>query len=175
MKISFLIHPSSFSEEHPMTEEANKVYEYHQGNFTVSTRRELLDIEVIHTFLSKEAYWSRGIPKDLLLRSLRNSLCFGLYEQEQQIGFARVITDYATYAAIYDVFVLKPYRGRGLGQWLMECLVTCPALQGLRSLSLGTSDAHEFYKKIGFAGVSDCSNQMQILYNRPWFIVEESV
>jgi ribosomal protein S18 acetylase RimI-like enzyme len=141
-----------------MTEEANKIYEYHQGDFTVSTKRTRLDIEVNYTFLSEEAYWSKGIPKDLVLRSLRNSLCFGLYEREQQVGFARAITDYATYAAIYDVFVLKSYRGRGLGQWLMECLVSYPGLQGLRSLTLGTSDAHEFYRKIGFEGVGDCSN-----------------
>lgn len=156
-----------------MTEEANKLYEYQRGDFTVSTNRDLLDVEVIHTFLSKEAYWSRGIPKELLLKSIRNSLCFGLYEREQQIGFARVITDYATYAAIYDVFVLKAYRNRGLGQWLMECLVSCPALQGLRSLTLGTADAHGFYKKVGFKIVGACPDQMQILYDRPWFIMEE--
>jgi N-acetylglutamate synthase-like GNAT family acetyltransferase len=155
-----------------MSEEAKALHEYHKDVFRVSTNRDLLDIEVIHSFLSKTAYWSRGIPKELVIKSIRNSLCFGLYEHDKQIGFARVITDYTTYATICDVFVLEAYRGRGLGQWLMECVVSCPSLQGLRSLRLATSDAHEFYKKVGFEIVGECPNEMQILYNRAWFITE---
>lgn len=149
----------------------DKLYEYHKNNFSVSTNPDLLEIEVIHSFLV-QAYWSRGIPKELVSKSIANSFCFGLYDQGKQIGLARVITDFATHAEICDVFVFEPYRGQGLGGWMMECVVSCPALQGLRTLSLGTADAHQFYKKVGFDIVGDCSNRMHILSDRPWFITE---
>lgn len=152
-----------------MSTEENNLYEYHKDGFTVSTNPDRLDINVIHKFLH-QAYWSRGIPKELIIKAIRYSFCFGLYQQDKLIGFARVITDYATHAEICDVFVLEPYQRQGLGKWMMECIVLCPKLQGLRILSLGMDDAHEFYKKIGFEIVGDCSNRLHMLYDRPWFI-----
>src|SRR6266849_4225155 len=95
--------------------------EYRRGEFTVSTDRGRLDLDVIHGYL-KECYWAQGIPREVLARSIRNSLCFGLYTRSKQIGFARVISDFATYAYLGDVFVLDSFRGLVLGKWLMECI-----------------------------------------------------
>ena len=144
-------------------------YEDHKDGFFVSTDPDLLDIDKIHDFVS-QSYWSRGIPKELVIKSIRHSFCFGLYEQKEQIGFARLITDFTTEADVCEVFVVEPYQGRGLGTWLMECVISCPSLKGIRTLSLGTADAHQFYKKQGFHVVGDCPNRMQILYDRPWYI-----
>ncbi len=114
--------------------------EYRRGEFVVTTDRERLDLDTIHSFLT-DCYWARGIPREIVARSIENSLCFGVYDRKKQVGFARVITDYATYAYIGDVFVLDSYRGRGLGKWLMECVMRNPQLQGLRRWSLVTGDA----------------------------------
>ena len=115
----------------------------------LSTDRERLDLDVIHGFLT-ECYWAKGISREIVARSIENSLCFGIYAGNQQAGFARVISDFATYAYIADVFVLDTYRGRGLGKWLMECIMQHPRLQGLRRWSLVTGDAHGLYAKSGF-------------------------
>lgn len=149
-----------------------EIHEYHKDGFTISTNPDLLDIDMIHGFVSR-SYWARGIPKELVVKSIRHSFCFGLYDRDRQIGFARLITDFATEAEICEVFVVESYQGRGLGQWLMECVISCPSLRGIRTLSLGTADAHEFYRKVGFHVVGECPNRMQILYERSWYIHED--
>jgi GNAT superfamily N-acetyltransferase len=145
------------------------LHEYHKDGFTISTDPDLLDIDGIHAFVS-QSYWARGIPKELVIKAIRHSFCFGLYYQEKQIGFARLITDFTTEAEICEVYVVESYQGQGLGTWLMACVISCPSLKGIRTLSLGTADAHEFYKKLGFHVVGECPNRMQILYERPWFV-----
>lgn len=125
------------------------VHEWRHGNFTISTDAEKLDLAVVHGFLTA-SYWARGIPLEVVERSIGGSLPFGLYHGDRQIGFARVISDFATYAYIGDVFVLEEYRGQGLGTWLMETVVACPELQGLRRWTLATRDAQALYLKVGF-------------------------
>lgn len=132
-----------------MTLGTSTAQEYHKGDCVISTDRSRLDVEAIYNFLTG-CYWAKGIPRETVVRSIKNSLCFGVYCQGQQAGFARVISDFATYAYIGDVFVLEPYRGRGLGKWLMECVVAHPALQGLRRWALVTRDAHGLYAQFGF-------------------------
>lgn len=144
--------------------------EYRKGEFTVSTDRELVDLDVVHGFLT-ECYWAKGIPREVVARSIENSLCFGVYAESKQVGFARVISDYATYAYIGDVFVLESFRGRGLGKWLMECVMQHPQLQGLRRWSLVTSDAHGLYSRLGFEPLKKPQNYMELhhsdLYSKP--------
>lgn len=125
-------------------------YLQRRETFTISTDPARLDVDFLHTFLSQEAAWARGIARETLERAITHSLCFGLYESERQIGFARVISDYATYAYLDDVFVLAEFRGRGLGVWLMECIVAHPQLQGLRRFGLTTMDKQEFYARFGW-------------------------
>ncbi|HTY58434.1 MAG TPA: GNAT family N-acetyltransferase [Bacteroidota bacterium] len=115
----------------------------------VSTDPSLLDISLIHGFLSS-CYWAGGIPREIVERSIRGSLCFGAYRGGAQIGFARVISDRATYAYVADVFVLEPHRGKGVGRLLMKCIMTHPELQGMRRWSLLTRDAHGLYRQFGF-------------------------
>jgi len=122
---------------------------YHRGEFMVTTDRTRLNEELIHEFLF-QSYWAEGIPRKTVARSIRNSLCFGLFEGSRQIGFARVVTDYATFAYLADVFILEGYRGRGLAKFLMESIVAHPRLQGLRRWLLATRDAHSLYEKFGF-------------------------
>jgi ribosomal protein S18 acetylase RimI-like enzyme len=149
-------------------------FEHHRDGFTLSTDPGRLDLGAIHAFLST-SYWAEGIPRELLERAVRNSLCFGLYAEEpageRQIGFARVITDMATYAYLCDVYVLPEWRGRGLGTWLMECVMEHPDLQGLRRFSLVTRDAHELYRPFGFTEIAAPGRHMEIvrpgLYKRP--------
>jgi GNAT superfamily N-acetyltransferase len=135
--------------------------EYRRGEFTVSTDRQRIDLDVVHGFLT-ECYWAKGIPREVVARSIENSLCFGVYAEGKQIGFARVISDFATYAYIGDVFVLESFRGRGLGKWLMECVMQHPRLQGLRRWSLVTSDAHGLYAQFGFVALKKPQNYMEL-------------
>ena len=109
-----------------------------------------MQLPVIHEFLSQESYWAKNRSLEQTKRAIENSLCFGLYHQEQQIGFARVISDFATFAYLGDVFVLEAFRGQGLSKWLMETIVSHPELQGLRRWVLATRDAHTLYEKYGF-------------------------
>ena len=146
--------------------------EYQKDNFTISTDPALLNIDVIHSFLSR-SYWSRGIPKEVVIKSIENSLCFGLFDQDQQIGFARIITDYVNLAYLCDIFVLEEYQGKSLGKWLIECITSYPSLQGVRRLLLATDDAHEFYRKFGFAELSTPEKFMERLHDRPWFKPEQ--
>jgi GNAT superfamily N-acetyltransferase len=121
-----------------------------RGEYSISTERERLDLDVVHRFLSEDAYWSPGVPREVVARSIENSLCFGLYRGAEQVGFARVVTDCATTAYLADVFVLPEHRGRGLGVWLVETVFAHPDLQGLRRFFLGTADAHSLYERYGF-------------------------
>ena len=120
-----------------------------RGAFELSDDPARLDVEAIHAFL-RESYWAAGIPREVVERSLRGSLCFGVYEGQRQVGFARCVTDRATYAYLADVFVLPSHRGRGLSKWLMECISAHPDLQGLRRWNLVTRDAHGLYAQHGF-------------------------
>ena len=133
----------------------------HKGEFTVSTDPARIELDVVHRFLT-ECYWANGIPREVVARSIENSLCFGLYTQGKQIGFARVISDYATYAYIGDVFLLDSFRGQGLGKWLMECIMRHPRLQGLRRWSLVTRDAHALYAPLGFTALKKPQNYMEL-------------
>jgi GNAT superfamily N-acetyltransferase len=131
------------------------------GDFFISTDPALLDLALIHDFLSNYSYWARGRTQDVVQRSLDHSLCFGLYEGKQQVGLARVVTDQATFAWLCDVFVLEAYRRRGLSKWLLECVLGYPALQGLRRFLLGTRDAHALYARYGFTPLADASRFLE--------------
>jgi GNAT superfamily N-acetyltransferase len=126
------------------------IFERNRSDFLVSTDPRLLDSAAIHAYLSLESYWARGIPLAVLQKALEHSLCFGVYREHRQVGFARVITDCATYMYLCDVYVLESERGQGLGKWLMECITAHPELQGLRRMSLVTADAHGLYAQFGF-------------------------
>ncbi|HYX25053.1 MAG TPA: GNAT family N-acetyltransferase, partial [Thermoanaerobaculia bacterium] len=128
------------------------IHEHHRDGFTVSTDPARLDVDAVHAFLAT-AYWCAGIPRATVARALANSLCFSLYAGPRQIGLARVISDFATFAYLCDVYVLPELRGRGLGSWLMECVMAHPGLQGLRRFTLVTRDAHELYRAFGFTEV----------------------
>lgn len=135
--------------------------EARRGELLVSTDRGRLQIDVVHEFLAG-SYWAEGIPRNTLERAIRNSLCFGLYDGADQVGFARVITDRATYAYLADVFILESHRGRGLSRWLMECIRSHPELQGLRRWGLVTRDAHGLYRKFGFRELRHPESFMEI-------------
>jgi GNAT superfamily N-acetyltransferase len=135
-------------------------HEWRQGEYLISTDKSRLDLTLIHNFLTT-SYWAAGIPLEIVRRSIENSLSFGLYREDQQIGYARVITDYATFAYLGDVFILEPFRGQGLSKWLMEVIVTHPDLQGFRRWILLTKDAHGLYKKVGFTGVATPERYME--------------
>ena len=133
-----------------------------RDGFTISTEKEKLDIDVIHSFLSR-TYWAEGISKEIIRRSIEGSLCFGVFENDKQVGFARMITDKATFAYLADVFIIEEYRGRGLSKWLMEIIMSQPDLQGLRRMILATKDAHGLYKQFGFSPLINVDRWMQIL------------
>ena len=136
--------------------------EWKRDGLTVSTERARLDRDAIHEFL-RGSYWAKGIPRALVDRSIENSLCFGLYEGETLIGFARVISDNATFGYLSDVFVLESHRGRGLGTWFMETVLSHPDLQNLRRWMLATADAHGLYRKVGFTALSKPERIMEKL------------
>ena len=136
--------------------------DWRRGTYSVSTDPERLDRSAIHEFL-RHSYWADGIPREIVDRSIRNSLPFGLFEGDTLIGFARVITDYATFAYVADVFVLPTHRGRGLAVWLMEVVRAHPQLQGLRRWVLATRDAHALYRKTGFTELKDPGRFMEIV------------
>jgi GNAT superfamily N-acetyltransferase len=124
--------------------------EWKRDSYLISTDPKLLDCDLIHAFL-REAYWSPNLPRDVFDRSMEHSLVFGLYDSAgAQAGFARVVTDRAVFAYLADVFVLDEHRGRGLGVWLVESVLSHPDLQGMRRIALGTKDAHALYSRFGF-------------------------
>jgi GNAT superfamily N-acetyltransferase len=133
-----------------------------QGEFLISTDPRLLDLPLIHDFLSGRSYWAAGRPEEVVRRSLDHSLCFGLYEGKRQVGLARVVTDRATFAWLCDVFVLEDYRGRGLAKWLLGCVLGHRDLQGLRRFLLATRDAHGLYGRYGFGPLSDPARFLEV-------------
>jgi GNAT superfamily N-acetyltransferase len=124
--------------------------DWQRDEFTISTDRNHLQIEAIHKFLSEESYWAQNRTHEQTETAIKNSLPFGVYKGENQIGFARVVTDYATFAYLGDVYILEEFRGFGLSKWLMETIVNHPELQGFRRWVLATKDAHTLYEKYGF-------------------------
>jgi GNAT superfamily N-acetyltransferase len=133
-----------------------------RGGYTISTDPERLDRKVIHEFLVS-SYWARGIPRAVVDRSIDNSLTFGVYEGTALVGFARAITDRATFAYLSDVFILDAHRGRGLGKWLMEVIRSHPDLQDLRRWTLATRDAHGLYLQFGFTALAHPDRFMEAL------------
>lgn len=125
------------------------------------TRAEEMDVDAVHAYLSGESYWARGIPREVVARAIQHSLCVGVFDAAAQVAFARAVTDRATYAYLADVYVLEPYRGRGLGKWMMETLVAHPDLQGLRRWSLMTKDAHGLYAQYGFTPLAHPDRSME--------------
>ena len=122
---------------------------WQRDGYLISTDASMLDLEVVHGYLSR-SYWAAGVPEDVVRRSVENSLCFGVYRGEEQAGFARVVTDRATFAYLADVFVLEEHRGQGIGKWLVEVILSHPDLQGLRRWMLATRDAHDLYRRYAF-------------------------
>jgi GNAT superfamily N-acetyltransferase len=124
--------------------------ETHGDGFTISTDPARLDLDVIHGYLARSSYWAANIPREVVERSVRNSLCFGVYEGRRQVGFARVVTDLATFAYVADVFILDTHRGQGLSKWLMHVLLGHPDLRDVRRWHLVTRDAQGLYRQFGF-------------------------
>jgi GNAT superfamily N-acetyltransferase len=122
---------------------------WRRDGYLISTDASMLDLEVVHAYLSR-SYWAAGVPEDVVRRSIENSLCFGVYRGEEQAGFARVVTDRATFAYLADVFVLEEHRGQGIGKWLVEVILSHPELKGLRRWMLATRDAHDLYRRYAF-------------------------
>lgn len=132
-----------------------------RGEYEISTDPRRLDVAAIHAFL-KLSYWSPGVPRAILERAIANSLCFGMYRGSEQVGFARVVTDRATFAYLADVFVLESHRGQGLSKWLMEVIMSHADLQGLRRFLLATKDAHGLYRQFGFTQLASPLRLMEI-------------
>lgn len=132
------------------------------GAYEVSSSIERLDITAIHAYLTR-SYWSPGIPRSVVERAIANSLCFGVYREGEQVGFARVVTDKATFAYLADVFVLEAHRGKGLAKRMMRVIAEHADLQGLRRFLLATADAHGLYTQFGFTGLANPSRMMEIL------------
>ena len=131
------------------------------GKFSISTNKEKLDIKMIHHYLSN-SYWAKNIPMETIKKSIEHSLCFGIYFANKQVGFARVISDYTSFAYLADVFVLESEQGKGLGKWLIKEIMDYPSLQGLRKWLLATEDAHGLYKQYGFTPLKNPDSIMEI-------------
>lgn len=138
------------------------IIEVRKGDYLISTDPSKLDLETIHNFLSQQSYWAAGIPKAIVRTALENSLNFGLYLGIRQIGLVRVVSDYATFAYVSDVFILPEARGQGLSKWLMSVVMAHPSLQGLRRWSLVTADAHTLYARFGFTSLHNPERYMEI-------------
>lgn len=143
--------------------------------FSISTNKEYLDLDIIQNFLNQEAYWSKGIPKETVKTSIENTpLCFGVYKGEvgsevfEQVGFARIITDSATFAYLCDVFILPDYRKLGLSKWLMDIITNHSELQGVRRFMLATNDAHSLYNQYGFEQIDNSEIFMQKVLKSPY-------
>ena len=125
-----------------------------ENRFSISTDKSKLDISMIHNFL-KSSYWAENVLRVTIETSIKNSLCFGIYENNKQVGFARVISDYATSALLRDVFILESYREKGLGKWLIKYILEYPELQNVQKWLLGTKDAHGLYLRYGFQNLAE--------------------
>ena len=142
--------------------------------YTISTDKSRLDVDMIHRYLSEEAYWSRNIPRDLVERSIDNSICFGAYDGHKQVGFARVVSDCATFGYIGDVFVLPPHRGRGVSRQIMQAIREHPDLQRLRRWHLVTTDAHGLYEQFGFRKLTKPERHMELVVENPYGVTKPS-
>lgn len=140
----------------------SQVREWRRGALTVSTDRARLDVPLIHRFLSREFWDTEGMPRDVLERAIEHSLCFGVFDGDVQVGFARVVTDRATFAFVCDDFVVESHRGRGLATWLMQCILSHPDVRGLHRTMLVTHDTR-LYRKAGFTPLNEPETYMEIL------------
>lgn len=134
-----------------------------ENGFIFSDQKELLQVKSIHLYLSKESYWAKNIPFEIVQRSIENSLCFGIYKNHEQVGFARWVTDKATFGWLCDVYIATAYRGLGLSKKLMAFMIFHPDLQGLRRYQLATLDAHSLYEQFGFKALENPDRQMGIV------------
>jgi len=149
-----------------MTDHA--IIEAQRNDYCISTDKARLEVSAIHAYLTR-SYWSPGIPKAVVEKAIAGSLCFGLFsEQGNQVGFARAITDGATFAYLADVYVLEEHRGKGLGKWMVETILAHPSLQGLRRILLATRDAHELYAPFGFKALATPESFMSIHRPNPY-------
>jgi GNAT superfamily N-acetyltransferase len=132
-----------------------------KGSYSLTADRRRVDVDAVHAFLTS-CFWAGGISKELVAKSIEHSLCFSVFDGPAQVAFARVVTDYCTYAYLCDVYVLEDHRGRGLGTWMMEFVMKHPELQGLRRFQLVTRDAHGLYTRFGFKSPDHPERQMEI-------------
>lgn len=135
-----------------------------QGEYQISTDKSRLDVAFIHVFLNTQSYWAKGIPLEIVEKFVKGSFCFGVYHGQTQVGFARVITDFATIGYLADVFIVEAHRKNRLSKWLVETILAHPDLQGFRRWLLATRDAHELYAKYGFKPFTKPENWMEIHY-----------
>ncbi|WP_017416057.1 GNAT family N-acetyltransferase [Clostridium tunisiense] len=140
----------------------SKIINYTKGGFTVTTDKGKINIDTLYNSLHR-LYWATNRSKETIVKSIENSLCFSMFKGDKQIGFARVITDYATFAYLCDVYIDEDYRGNGLGIWLLECILNYPDLLELRKWLLATKDAHELYRKFGFSELATPERYMEIV------------
>ena len=143
-------------------------HERHDGGILVTTDPARLDLDAVHGFLAGSSYWARGIPREVMERSMRHSICFGAFDGGRQVGFARVVSDRATFAYVCDVFVLDTHRGRGVGTRIMACIPGHPELQNLRLWTLFTRDAHGLYRRHGFRDARHPDRLMERRTERPY-------
>ena len=132
-----------------------KVYEATNNDYVITTDKNKIDITVVHNYLSNQSYWAKNIPLHIVQRAIKNSYCFILLYKQEQVGFARLITDYATFAYLADVFIVEAHRGKGLSKLLMQFIHNNAEVQGLRRWLLGTRDAHELYKQFGWKNFNE--------------------
>jgi GNAT superfamily N-acetyltransferase len=140
-----------------------KTYESTKENFSISTDKRKLNLPLIQDFLANRSYWAKGISMQIVKKCVQGSICFGVYEAKKQVGFARVISDCATFGYICDVFILEAYRGKELSKFLMETIMQCPDFQGFRRWQLATHDAHSLYAQYGFLPVQHPERAMEIV------------
>ena len=139
-----------------------------ENTFYISTDKSQLDVDTILDYLSNHSYWAKGRSRETIEKSVENSLCFGVYDlANKQVGFARIVTDYAIFAWLMDVFILPDYQGKGLGKLLMSEIMGHKDLQGLKRWGLGTNDAHGLYEKFGFTQLSKPQNMMEFIIANP--------
>lgn len=136
--------------------------------FEISTDKSRLDVAMIHDYLSKESYWAKNIPLELVQKSIEGSICFAVYYHARQVGYARMVSDCATFGYLADVFIIEEYRGRGLSKWLMEEIINYPAFKPLRRWMLATKDAHGLYKQFGFTELDKPERILQKLKMNPY-------
>lgn len=138
------------------------IYSIEKNNYLISTDKNKIDVAYVHAFLS-QSYWSPGVPARIVKRAMKGSLCFGVYNNDKQVGYARMVTDKATFAYMADVFIDEKHRGKGLAKWLVEMILAHPQLQGLRRILLATKDAHKLYEQCGFTTINNPERYM--VYN----------